>query len=251
VDDNLTADTEYASRLFKALIPLNKLWVSQSTVAIAEDQNLVRLAAESGCIGLFVGIETFNKANLEGVGKTCNRVEKYREDIQMFHSFGIAIEAGIVFGFDNDRPEVFQNTLNILDELEVDVIQASIFTPLPGTNRYANMQERIIDRNWAHYDFHNVVFEPTNMSAVDLQAGHDWITYEFYKPWRIARRLWRHAKRPGSFAALPYLAAVNMAYYGRVHNWHIRGFNPAAKLETPAHIPGYNRAESLLSVQIK
>jgi radical SAM superfamily enzyme YgiQ (UPF0313 family) len=250
VDDNLTADTEYAGRLFKALAPLNKFWASQSTVAIAEDPNLVRLAAQSGCVGLFVGIETFNKANLKGVGKTCNRVEKYREAIHLFHSCGIAVEAGIVFGFDNDRQEVFQNTLNILDELEVDVIQASIFTPLPGTTRFANMQERIIDRDWAHYDFHSVVFEPKHMPAVDLQAGHDWVTREFYKPWRIARRLWRHAKRPRSLAALPYLAAVNMAYYGRVHNWNIRGSNPATKLETSKRIPEYDNAELLAPVHI-
>ena len=250
VDDNLTADTEYAARLFKALAPLNKLWASQSTITIAEDPGLVRLAADSGCVGLFVGIETFSEANLSGVRKTCNRVEKYREAIHLFHSYGIPVEAGIVFGFDNDQPDVFQNTLKILDELEVDVIQASIFTPLPGTNRFVNMQERIFDRNWAHYDFHTVVFEPKHMQAEDLQAGHDWVTREFYRPWRITRRLWHHAKRPRRLAALPYLAAVNMAYYGRVHNWHIRGFNPFIKGETPDEIPVINQAEIIAPVEI-
>ena len=250
IDDNLTADRDYATRLFKALVPLNKFWVSQSTIAIAEDPNFVRLAAESGCVGLFVGIETFSEDNLNGVGKTCNRVEKYREAIRLFHSYGIAVEAGIVFGFDNDQPAVFQYTLNLLDELEVDVIQASIFTPLPGTSRFANMQDRIIDRDWAHYDFHSVVFQPNHMTAVDLQAGHDWATREFYKPWRIARRLWRHARRSRSFAALPYLAAVNMAYYGRVLNWNIRGYNPATRLENPSEIPGYSKAELLVPIKI-
>jgi radical SAM superfamily enzyme YgiQ (UPF0313 family) len=226
VDDNLTADVEYAGKLFSGLKPLKKLWATQSSVGIAEYPDLVRSAAESGCIGLFVGIETFSEANLNGVAKTCNRVENYREAIKLFHSFGIAVEAGIVFGFDNDRPAVFQNTLAILEELEIDLIQASIFTPLPGTKRFENMQDRIYTRNWAEYDFHSVIFQPKHMAANDLQAGHDWVTSEFYKPWRIAKRLLRHALRPRGFAALPYLSAVNLAYYGRVLNWNIRGYNP-------------------------
>jgi len=248
VDDNLTADVEYAGQLFNGLKPLNKLWATQSSVSIAEYPDLVKSAAESGCIGLFVGIETFSEANLNGVAKTCNRVEKYRGAIQLFHSVGIAIEAGIVLGFDNDPPTVFQNTLNILDELEIDLIQASIFTPLPGTKRFESMQARIDNRNWADYDFHSVVFQPKHMSASDLQAGHDWVTHEFYKPWRIAKRLWRHAIRPRGFAALPYLTAVNLAYFGRVFNWNIRGLNPAEKTASSVEASQYKSSELLSPV---
>jgi hypothetical protein len=41
-----------------------------------------------------------------------------------------------------------------------------------------------------------------------------------------------------------------MAYYGRVHNWHIGGFNPATKFEIPANIPGFDQAEIIAPVQI-
>jgi hypothetical protein len=78
------------------------------------------------------------------------------------------------------------------------------------------------------------------MSAEDLQAGHDWITRKFYSPWRIVRRLWRHARQPNSLASLPYLIAVNMAYYGRVLNWNIRGFNPAITKRTQKHTGPWN-----------
>lgn len=249
VDDNLTADREYAARLFKALVPLNKFWISQSSIAIADDPDFVGLAAESGCVGLFVGIETFSDANLHGVDKAFNKVEKYREAIRLFHAHGISVEAGIVFGFDNDQPEVFQDTLSLLDKLEVDVIQVSIFTPLPGTKAFGRLSDRIFDKNWSHYDFHNVVFRPKHMSVEDLQNGHDWITRKFYSPWRIVRRLYRHAKRPRSFAALPYLAAVNMAYLGRVLNWDIRGWNPAVAKRVRRRI-GQCNSPQLAAVRI-
>jgi radical SAM superfamily enzyme YgiQ (UPF0313 family) len=229
VDDNLIADRDYARQLFQALRPLKKRWITQATLSMAEDPDLVKGAADAGCIGVFVGLETFNAANLGAVNKTCNRVEKYRDAIRRFHQHGIGIEAGIVFGFPGDRPPVFEQTLRLLDDLGVDVILVSVFTPLPGTPRFATMQERVLDRNWAHYDFHHVVFEPWAMSAEALQAGHDWITREFYRPWRIVRRVWRHLFRPRAWGCLPYLVAVNLAFYGRTVRWHIRGWNPAAE----------------------
>ncbi|MDY6904949.1 MAG: radical SAM protein [Thermodesulfobacteriota bacterium] len=227
VDDNITADREYATDLFYALIPLKKHWVSQSTLSIADDPDFVRLAAEAGCIGLFVGLETFSEKNLTSVNKSCHRVEQYKEAIRLLHSHGIAVEAGIVFGFEGDTPDVFESTLGILDDLRVDVIQASIFTPIPGTPMFKKMKDRIIDFDWSKYDFHNAIFKPKEMFSEDLQAGHDWVTHQFYQPWRIARRLWRHTRRPRGLATLKYMAAVNMAYYGRVSRWNIRGWNPA------------------------
>jgi radical SAM superfamily enzyme YgiQ (UPF0313 family) len=123
--------------------------------------------------------------------------------------------------------EVFQQTLDMLDALEVDVIQVSVFTPLPGTPRFHAMKSRILDRDWAHYDFHNVVFQPRKMSRADLQAAHDWVTREFYSPHRIVKRILRHLRRPGGLGTLPYHIALNLAYFGRVFRWKIRGHNPA------------------------
>ena len=226
VDDNLTADQAYAQRLFDSLKGLGKLWVTQSTLSIADNPDLVDSAAEAGCAGLFIGLESFSERNLTSVNKICHRVEKYRAAIEFLHSKGIAVEAGIVFGFDHDRPDVFERTLSILEELHIDSIQVSVFTPLPGTTRYRQMEHRIISRDWSHYDFHHVVFQPARMSVVELKAGHDWVTKEFYRPWRIVKRLVRHARRPNGLKTLPYVAVVNWAYYGRAKRWNIKGWNP-------------------------
>ncbi len=227
VDDSLTADTGYARELFAALRPLGKTWITQATLGITDEPDLVRLAAESGCIGLFVGLETFSAGNLDVVDKGFNRVNEYRERIRFLHGHGIGIEAGIVFGFDSEGPEIFGRTLEIIDHLEIDAIQVAILTPLPGTRQFAAMEPRILDRNWAHYDFHNVVFQPRLLTPEALQAGHDWVTREFYRPWRIARRLARMARRPRALRTLPFAAAINAAYYGRTVRWGIRGWDPS------------------------
>ena len=227
VDDNLTADRDYALELFGALAPLGKRWMTQSTLALAEDETLLAAAARAGCIAIFAGMETFIDSNLDGVAKSFHRAGRYREAVRALHAHGIGVEAGIVFGFDGDTPDAFRHTLDQLDATGVDMAQISVFTPLPGTPAFAKMRERVLDRNWAHYDFHRVVFQPAGMSPEDLQAGHDWATREFYRPWRIARRLARRAMLPRGVPTLAPAAVINAAYFGRVARWHIRGWDPA------------------------
>lgn len=227
VDDNLTADREYARQLFTALAPLRKHWVTQSTLAIADDPGFCRAAAEAGCVGLFVGMETFREENLTGVNKTCHRVEEYRQAVATLHGLGIGVEAGIVFGFDGDRTDVFGATLRHLEELAIDAAQISILTPLPGTPAHDQMQDRLLTRDWSQYDFHHAVFRPAGMTAEQLKQGHDWITREFYQPWRIARRTLRHLCRPNGLATAKYVFGLNAAYWGRIHSWNIHGTDPA------------------------
>lgn len=229
VDDNLTADRDYAAALFEALVPVKKYWVTQSTLAIADDPAFLRLASRAGCTGLFVGLETFTENNLHSVEKDFNHIEQYREAIEQMHAHGIGVEAGIVFGFEHDDPSVFAHTLSMLDHLRIDAIQASIFTPLPGTAAYETMKPRLLDRYWGHYDFHHVVFQPNNLTPEALQAGHDWVTRQFYQPWRIARRLSRWAAQPHGLTTLPYAAAINLAYLGRIRTWGIQGWDPGAE----------------------
>ena len=206
---------------------MNKRWISQSTLTVTDDPSLVRLAAEAGCVGLFVGMETFSDRNLTSVDKGFNRVAGYRERVRCLHDHGIGVEAGIVLGFDADDCGVFGRTLTLLDDLEIDMVQISVLTPLPGTPWHTRVADRIFDHDWSHYDYHQVVFDPRGMTASQLQIGHDWVTNEFYKPWRIARRLARTATRRRGWRYLPYETAINAAYYGRVLRWGIRGYDPA------------------------
>src|SRR5512142_2293843 len=78
VDDNLVAQPAYARALFEALTPLRKRWVAQSSIRVADDPDLLAAAARSGCLGLFIGIETVNAANLGSVEKGFNDAASYR-----------------------------------------------------------------------------------------------------------------------------------------------------------------------------
>ena len=93
-DDNLTANRPYIKKLLKGMIPLKRWWLTQASMDIANDPELLDLMAESGCIGVFFGIETFGKASLKAANKPQNQAERYARSIKAVHDRGIAVMAG-------------------------------------------------------------------------------------------------------------------------------------------------------------
>lgn len=191
VDDNIAGNRRYAKELFTALKPLKKRWGSQSSLSLANDPELLKLAADSGCGAMFVGIETLSQDNLQGVNKGFNKVSSYHDLIQRFNDNGIMLNAGIIFGFDNDDESVFEKTVDFLIKNHIGLVLFSILTPLPGTGFYKRVEQegRIIDRDWTHYDGRHIVFKPRLMTLDSLQDGFYWSYRQFYSYGSIIKRI--------------------------------------------------------------
>ena len=218
MDDNLTSDVEYAKELFRRMIALRKVWISQASVQIAADDELLSLAARSGCRGLFIGFESLSADNLRRWRKNFNRAQDYRRVVEKLHRQGIGVCAGMVFGYDWDSAAVFPFTLDFLESARVDAVQATILTPFPGTELFQEMHRsgRLVEKDWEKYDFSHVVFEPKNMSRQALQDGHDWLLSRFYSRTAIARRLFRELGYLCPATILTATAPLNLSYRRRL-----------------------------------
>ena len=191
VDDLHNSNRAYCRELWAALKPLNIKWGCQSTLFLGDDEEMVKLAAESGCVSVFVGMESLDENALEETNKAFNRVQKFSDEIKMFHDHGIMVNPGIVFGFDNDDESVFERAVEFLVKNRVELAYFNVLTPLPGTalfERY-NSTGRIFDRDWAKYDGKHVVFYPSRMTPEQLQEGFFWANHQFYSWPSIWRRL--------------------------------------------------------------
>lgn len=191
VDDNIAGDKAYTKALFRHLIPYRLKWASQASITIARDQELLRLARQSGCMGLFIGFESLSQKTLKEMGKTFNRAQSYREMIKRIHSHGIGIQGSFIFGSDGDTPSVFAEVVRFTEQTRLDAVLFSILTPFPGTRLYRKMKAegRILSEDWARYDMNHVVFSPRGMGVEQLQNGFNWAYSRLYS-WRsIAKRL--------------------------------------------------------------
>src|SRR5678815_2166601 len=88
---------------------------------LGDDEEMVKLAAESGCVSVFVGMESLDEGALAETNKPFNRVEKFSQEIKMFHDHGIMVNPGIVFGFDHDDESVFERAVGFLTKNQVEL----------------------------------------------------------------------------------------------------------------------------------
>ena len=110
--------------------------------------------------------------------------------INRVHDHGMTIQGGIIFGFDEDTPDIFDITLEKIYELEIDVLEINILTPYPGTPLYKRFDQegRILTKDWSRYNQVDIVFEPKNMTRDELYNGTKKVAREFYSWSNIIKR---------------------------------------------------------------
>lgn len=210
VDDNIVGNPVYAKELFEALAPYRLKWIGQSSLLIARDEELLRLAAKSGCVGLFIGFESLAPHNLKEIGKNhVNNSDRFQESIEKIHDYGIGIEGAFIFGFDEDDRSVFERTVEFARKVKLAAAQFGILTPFPGTPLYEKLERagRIIERDWSKYTISHVVFEPLQMTRDVLQNGFNWAYHEFYSYRSILDRLFLGFKKN-----LVFFLPLNMSF---------------------------------------
>ena len=108
-DPHLTARPQYARELFKEMIKqkVDKSWLANGTVNVLGkiDDEFLNLARKAGCLEWFIGFESVSQKALDSIKKTHNKVENFKKLIKRLHEHGMAVQGGIIFGFDEDTPE--------------------------------------------------------------------------------------------------------------------------------------------------
>ncbi|MBS1664892.1 MAG: B12-binding domain-containing radical SAM protein [Bacteroidetes bacterium] len=173
-DDNLTINRKYIHELLAELKPLKKWWLTQASLDIAKDDKLLDMMRDSGCIGVFLGIESFDKESLADAHKRQNKISHYKTAVAAIHKRGIAVMAGFIAGFDHDTPESIETMADQIMEIGIDVPFLSIMTPFRGTPIYHELvkEDRMLERGWQFYNGYNVAFKPKRMSPSELLHSH-------------------------------------------------------------------------------
>jgi len=192
-DDNIFGNPVYSRELLKAFVPLKKKWFGQASLSGLKKVENVEGLAKSGCISLFIGFESLSKQNLLTSQKFQNDPSEYREIIETLHRFGIAICGAFIFGFDEDDPSVFEETVSFAIRAKLFSAVFMILTPYPETIFYHRLKKegRLLQDRWwlleRQEDF-APHFLPMKMSAETLREGWKKVWKEFYSLPSIWRR---------------------------------------------------------------
>jgi radical SAM superfamily enzyme YgiQ (UPF0313 family) len=207
-DVSMGEDIEYFKELLKAMIPLKKKWGGLVSTKVFRDPEVLQLLKDSGCVYLLIGFESINNMSLQHINKGFNRFQEYRTIIDGLHSINVILMGCFIFGFDEDDTEIFEKTVDFVNDYQIDIPRYAVYTPYPKTESFYRFkkEERLLHENWKYYDTQHVVFKPKNMSPEQLDEGFKWA---YKKTFKVSASFKRTIASGRNF---PITFAGNLAY---------------------------------------
>jgi len=182
-DASLTISPPYSKKLFTAMKEVNKRFQAFGNInVLTNDDEFLNIAGEAGIYKWYVGIESVSQQNINISGKSTNKVENYAKAIKKIKDHGMLVCGFFMFGFDFDTPEIFEKTLRLMYEWDLDEASFSIVTPYPGTRLFDRLkkEDRITCYDWNKYAEGNLNIKLNNISEEELIEGIRKIAYDFY-----------------------------------------------------------------------
>ncbi len=208
VDDNFLSDHEAAKRFLRELIPLRIRWVSQGSLDMTNDPELMQLLADSGCLGNVIGFESLDPRNLQQMKKGPNLLraggskpfrhgwDQYEKPIQILRDHHLQTWAAFTLGHDHDTLASIRETSDFAIRNRFCFAAYNILMPYPGTPFYRRLQEEnrlLYDGCWwlhPEYRFNHAAFVPKNMTPEELTEACWQCRQQWNTPASIFWRMW-------------------------------------------------------------
>ena len=196
VDDNFAINPRRAKSLMRAMIEADVriYWVAQISMNLLRDQELLDLLKASGCVCVFIGLESVLPESLKEVSKTFNKPEEYGQIIGQLQRRGVYCVTAFIMGIDADRTGVARKTWDVAQNWPPGFFPVfSQLTPLPGTPLYKSLREqgRLEERHWLNYRPYGAAFTPRHMTPAELENEVRTAWGMAYSPSGIFRRIRR------------------------------------------------------------
>ena len=185
-------DQAHAMALMEALIPLKVRWSTLISAHFCLDRDFLELARRSGMLHVNMGIESIDQKTLKSMRKGFNRVGSYEELLKNLRRAGVSYSLNFVFGSDEEEEDVFDTTLQFLDEQKAETAYFNILVPLKGTPLHERFRAegRLLDEEnmerWPGLTCH---FRPMRYSPDELVRRVAKIRRDFYRFGSAVRRL--------------------------------------------------------------
>jgi radical SAM superfamily enzyme YgiQ (UPF0313 family) len=206
VDDNLIGNRPAVkNELLPALIDWQKrsgpvTFLTQATINLADDPELMSLVSHAGFDTVFVGIETANPQALEECKKSQNRNRNLIDNVHTLQAAGIEVQGGFIVGFDHDTQATFQQQADFIQASGIVTAMVGQLHAPPGTRLISRLyfEGRIRGQSSGNNTDGTTNIIP-KMGVENLRNGYFWLLSAIFSPkpaYRRIRTFLRHFKRP-------------------------------------------------------
>jgi len=221
VDDNFIGNKPKVKKMLPKIIRWQQkagypfLLLTEASLNLADDEDLMRMMAKAGFDRVFIGLETPVAQSLEECDKVQNEGRDMAIAVRTIQNHGMQVMGGFIVGFDSDPPSVFDSQIKFIQEMGVVTAMVGILTALPKTRLYNRLksEDRLLTTSSGNNADGSVNFIP-KMNAELLTDGYERIVRTIYSPQMYYARI-------GTFLDEYRPARVKRR---RVYPWELRAF---------------------------
>ena len=189
VDDNFIGNKrKLKEEVLPALIEWRKgktgmRFMTEASINLADDPELMHLMGQAGFNSVFVGIETPDDAGLSECQKSQNRGRDLLESVKTLQRNGFKVEGGFIVGFDSDNETIFQRQIDFIQRSGIVTAMVGLLQAFKGTKLYDRLQDegRIISETTGNNADDTMNFVP-KMDPDLLHRGYQTILATIYAP---------------------------------------------------------------------
>lgn len=125
-------------------------FITEASVNLSDDEELLQLMVAAGFDSVFVGIETTNQESLSECGKLQNSNRDLLNSVKRLQNYGLQVYGGFIVGFDNDPPNIFETLINFIQRSGVVTAMVGLLNAPPGTRLFRRLkQENRLTRDFS------------------------------------------------------------------------------------------------------
>jgi radical SAM superfamily enzyme YgiQ (UPF0313 family) len=199
VDDNFIGNKRNAKLLLKELIPWMEQHkypfklITEASLNLAEDDELIELMVKAGFILVFMGIETPDVDSLVGINKLQNTRQSLIESCHKITRAGLQIMSGFIMGFDNEKPGAGKRIKEFIQDTGIPQGQFSLLQALQNTAMWTRLKNegRLRDGLATFHQGAIMNFIPTR-PVEEITREYIDAFWEIYEPEPYLKRTFRH-----------------------------------------------------------
>jgi radical SAM superfamily enzyme YgiQ (UPF0313 family) len=189
VDDNFIGNKKNVRLFMPDLVKWSRendfpfSYITEASVNLAEDDQLLGMMEEAGFRRVFLGIETPVEESLKEAQKGQNTRRDLLDSVKKIQSYGMEVMAGFIVGFDNDPEDIFERQVNFIQQSGIPLAMVGLLNALPDTQLWRRLEKenRLLNMSHGNNTDCTLNFVP-KMNMDVLVEGYKQILRNIYSP---------------------------------------------------------------------
>jgi radical SAM superfamily enzyme YgiQ (UPF0313 family) len=236
VDDNFIGNKK---KIKQEILPVLIEWmenkkypftfITEVSINLSDDGELMNLMAKAGFNTVFVGIETVSEDALTECNKSQNKNRDMEQCVRKIQTYGIQVQGGFIVGFDSDTPDIFHNMFEFIQHSGIVTAMVGLLNAPKGTKLYQRLEgeKRITSEMSGCNTDYSMNFTP-KMDVKTLFNGYKDMINVIYSPEQYYERV------------KMFLSHFNPVKHGKSHI-HLSGIKAFIKANYKLGIVGKER----------